>query len=136
MGNKRGAMHISKAPKRRVPIDPTASNDLTRVRSLKELRWLSPERLAKLVASLKTFDIKRGEVIFDEHQAAKYVYLLLSGTASITCLDTRQKRLLLALAPIGVIPKRPLLQGRNWDRRSLRGFQQLPSRKNRRGPVR
>lgn len=103
-------LRIGIALRRRTLISgPGSLNNLTRVGSLKELRWLSRERLTSLATLMTTFNVKKGEIIFNESESTKYIYLLLSGTASISCVDTRQKRVLLALVSVGLVPQLPSL---------------------------
>jgi CRP-like cAMP-binding protein len=92
-------------------------SDLDRLKRLKSLSWLSASDLAGLANGLVLANFKRHEVIAREAALASDAHLLLSGVASITCLNARGERVTVALLAPGPIPKFPAMPV------SLYGFQ-------------
>ena len=84
-------------------------SDLDRLKRLKSLWWLSASDLAALANGLVVGDFKRHEVIAREAALASDAYLLLSGVASITCLNARGERVTVALLAPGPIPRFPAM---------------------------
>jgi CRP-like cAMP-binding protein len=90
----------------RVPLEV----DLDRLGRLKNLSWLSGPQLTLLVRALALANFKRRQVILTEVSFASDVNILLSGIARITCVNSRNERVTVALLPPGHIPEFPILQ--------------------------
>lgn len=58
---------------------------------------------------METTNFARHDVIVRESELASDVHILLAGTASMTCLNVRSERVLVALLPPGPIPQFPTL---------------------------
>jgi CRP-like cAMP-binding protein len=81
--------------------------DLERLGRLKSLSWLSQSELALLVSALSITNHKRHAVILREGALARDAHILLSGIARITCRNSRNERVTVALLPPGPIPQFP-----------------------------
>jgi CRP-like cAMP-binding protein len=89
----------------RVPLEV----DLDRLGRLKNLSWLSSPQLTLLVRALALANFKRRQVILTEASFASDVSILLTGVARITCINSRNERVTVALLPPGPIPEFPTL---------------------------
>ena len=58
---------------------------------------------------METANFTRHDVIVRESELASNAHVLLAGTASITCLNVRSERVMVALLPPGPIPQFPTL---------------------------
>lgn len=92
---------------------------ISEVRGLKKLKnmsWLSVERVDKLARALSVSTVEEREIIFDEKSVPESVYILLSGIARITCRNRKgQRRLVFMVAP-GMISGLPLpVNGISYD---------------------
>lgn len=83
--------------------------DLERLRRLKSLSWLSQPELAVLVSALTITNHKRHSVILREGALARDAHILLSGIARITCRNSRNERVTVALLAPGPIPQFPAI---------------------------
>jgi CRP-like cAMP-binding protein len=83
--------------------------DLERLGRLKSLSWLSQPELALLVSALAITNHKRHAVILREGALARDAHILLSGIARITCRNSRNERVTVALLPPGPIPQFPAM---------------------------
>jgi CRP-like cAMP-binding protein len=86
-----------------------SESDLDRLRRLKSLSWLSVSELADIAGALVLANFKTHEVIAREATLASDAYLLLTGVASITCLNGKGERVTVALLAPGPIPKFPAM---------------------------
>jgi CRP/FNR family transcriptional regulator, cyclic AMP receptor protein len=78
------------------------------LKKLKNMSWLSAERVDKLARALKVSTVEERGIIFDEKSLPESVYILLSGIARITCRNRKgQRRLVIIVAP-GMISGFPL----------------------------
>ncbi len=85
------------------------ATDLDLLGQLPAFSWLSgPDRLL-LLSAMETNNFTRHDVIVRESDLASNAHVLLAGTASITCLNVRSDRVLVALLPPGPIPQFPTL---------------------------
>jgi CRP-like cAMP-binding protein len=82
---------------------------LDRLGRLKNLSWLSEPQLALLGGALALANFKRRQVILTETAFASDVSILLTGIARITCINSRNERVTVALLPPGPIPEFPTL---------------------------
>jgi CRP/FNR family cyclic AMP-dependent transcriptional regulator len=85
------------------------ATDLELLGQLKAFSWLSnPDRL-QLLSAMEATNFIRHDVIVRESDLASNAHVLLAGTASITCLNVKSERVLVALLPPGPIPQFPTL---------------------------
>ncbi|MGA7869473.1 MAG: Crp/Fnr family transcriptional regulator [Candidatus Binatus sp.] len=93
--------------------DSSRDADFDRLSRLKSLSWLSPSELTLLVGSLALANYKRHSVILRDVALARDAHILLAGVARITCRNTRNERVtvaMLAPVPIPEFPALPLSQ--------------------------
>ena len=90
-------------------IRNSPDSDLDKLSRLKALSWLSASQLKVLAGTLALADFKRLQVIFREDALAAGAHILLKGIARITCLNSHNKRVTIALLPPGPIPEFPSL---------------------------
>src|SRR5690349_89404 len=77
------------------------------LRRLKNMSWLSAQRVERLARALVVSTVAKREIVFDEKSVPESVYILLSGIARITCRNRKgQRRLVIMVAP-GMIPGFP-----------------------------
>jgi len=83
---------------------------------LKNISWLSAQRVERLARALIVRTVEKREIIFDEKNVPESVYILLSGIARITCRNRKgQRRLVMMVAP-GMISGFPLpVNGISYD---------------------
>ena len=98
------------------PIDVYLNNehkaratDFELLGHLKAFSWLSNPDKTRLLAALETTNFIKHDVIVRESELASNAHILLAGTASITCLNVRTERVVVALLPPGPIPEFPTL---------------------------
>jgi CRP-like cAMP-binding protein len=73
-------------------------------KNLQQLRNLSsfgPSQLEKFAAHLSVKNYRKNEIVFDQDEEAKLVYLLISGVARISYLNTHEKQTIVSLVPAG-----------------------------------
>jgi CRP-like cAMP-binding protein len=85
------------------------ATDLELLGQLKAFSWLSNPDRAHLLSGLEITNFIKHDVIVRESELASNAYILLAGTASITCLNVRTERVMLALIAPGPIPEFPTL---------------------------
>src|ERR1700678_1034039 len=83
--------------------------DLDRLSRLKALSWLSPSELKLLASALSFSNYKQHELILQDVALAQGAHILLAGIARITCRNTRNERVTVALLAPGPIPDFPAL---------------------------
>jgi CRP-like cAMP-binding protein len=83
--------------------------DLELLGNLKAFSWLSSLDKTRLLSALETANFLKHEVIVREADLASTAHILLAGSASITCLNGRTERVMVALLPPGPIPEFPKL---------------------------
>jgi CRP/FNR family transcriptional regulator len=81
--------------------------ELPNLKRFKNLSWLSASRATKVARELVVRTFQSGEIIFDERTAPKSIYILLSGTARITCLNRKGQRVLVVMVPPGMVSGLP-----------------------------
>jgi CRP/FNR family cyclic AMP-dependent transcriptional regulator len=86
------------------------------LRRLKNMSWLSAQRVERLARALVVSTVEKREIVFDEKSVPESVYILLSGIARITCRNRKgQRRLVIMVAP-GMISGFPLpVSGISYD---------------------
>ena len=85
------------------------ATDLELFGYLKAFSWLSNSDKTNFVSALEIANFTKREVILRESQLASTAHILLAGTASLTCLNVRSERVVVALMPPGPIPEFPAL---------------------------
>jgi CRP-like cAMP-binding protein len=85
------------------------ATDLELFGQLTAFSWLSNPDRTNLVAALEIANFTKRDVILRESQLASTAHILLAGTASLTCLNVRTERVMVALLPPGPIPEFPTL---------------------------
>jgi len=76
---------------------------------LKAFSRLSNSDKTSLVSALGIANFTKREVILRESALASDAHILLAGTASLTCLNAKTERIVVALLPPGPIPEFPTL---------------------------
>jgi Crp-like helix-turn-helix domain len=83
--------------------------DLDRLSRLKALSWLSPPELKLLASALSLSNYKRHALILRDVAVAQGAHILLAGIARITCRNSSNERVTVALLAPGPIPAFPAL---------------------------
>ena len=83
------------------------ATDLELLGNLNAFSWLSATDKTQLVSALDVANFSKREVILRESDLASNANILLAGTATITCLNVRSERVMVALLPPGPIPEFP-----------------------------
>jgi CRP-like cAMP-binding protein len=76
---------------------------------LKAFSWLSNSDKFHLTSALEIANFTKREVILRESELASSAHILLAGASSLTCLNVRSDRVVVALLPPGPIPEFPTL---------------------------
>ena len=71
------------------------------LQQLKTLASLSPNQLERLASNLFVRTFKRGEIIFDQEEEAKSIYILLSGIVRVTYVSGHERQTIVSLLPAG-----------------------------------
>ncbi len=85
------------------------ATDLELLGRLTAFCWLSNPDKSNLLSTLEISNFTKREVILRESELASTAHILLAGTASLTCLNVRTERIMVALLPPGPIPEFPTL---------------------------
>jgi CRP-like cAMP-binding protein len=85
------------------------ATDLELLGHLKAFSWLSSLDKTHLLSALETANFSKHDVIVRESDLAANAHILLAGSASITCLNVKTERVMVALLPPGPIPEFPRL---------------------------
>ncbi len=85
------------------------ASDLELLGYLKVFSWLSNSDKISLVSALRIANFTKREVVLRESALASDAHILLAGTASLTCLNAKTERVMVALLPPGPIPEFPTL---------------------------
>jgi CRP-like cAMP-binding protein len=94
---------------------PLRDTDLNKLSRLKALSWLSTAELTTLVNVLVSANFERHEIILGEAALASDAHILLTGIASITCMNARRERVTVALIAPGPIPEFPSWETRGFN---------------------
>lgn len=90
--------------------------DLEKLGRLKIFSWLSPAEVKVLGSTLNVENFERNEVIYQESKISfTEAHVLITGIARITCLNSHDERVTLALIAPGPIPEFPLLSANRFD---------------------
>jgi CRP-like cAMP-binding protein len=85
------------------------ATDLELLGQLKAFSWLSNSDKSRLLSALEITNFAKHDVIVRESELASSAHILLAGTGSITCLNVRTERIMVALLAPGPIPEFPIL---------------------------
>src|ERR1700730_17885019 len=83
------------------------ASEIRRLRELKNISWLTPRQLTRLVKALTLSRIEKRGIIFDEKHSPESAYVLLTGVAQITCRNRKGERTLVIMVAPGMIPGIP-----------------------------
>jgi CRP-like cAMP-binding protein len=75
--------------------------DAATLKRLKGLAAFSSPQLQKLANSLSIRHLKKHQIIFDQDEEAKLVYLVISGVVRCSYLNSNQKQIVVSLIPPG-----------------------------------
>ena len=84
-----------------------SEGDLDKLSQIKGLSWLSPLGLKMVMSEISLRDFKKHEVVASEAELASEIHFLLSGVASITCLNAHGERVTVAMLAPGPVPEFP-----------------------------
>jgi CRP/FNR family transcriptional regulator len=88
-------------------MDAVRASEIRRLRGLKNISWLTPRQLTRLVKALTPSRVEKRGIIFDEKHSPESAYVLLSGIARITCRNRKGERTLVIMVAPGMIPGFP-----------------------------
>jgi CRP/FNR family transcriptional regulator len=71
------------------------------LRKLKSLEWLTSAQLERLAQRMVVKKLRKKEVIFNQGQSAKMIYLVLAGTVRLSTANQEDKRVVVTLVPPG-----------------------------------
>jgi CRP-like cAMP-binding protein len=77
------------------------SVDAKTLQQLKNLAGFSAAHLEKLADNLSVETAKKNEVVFDQGDDAKLVYLLLSGVVKLSFISNHERETIVSLLPAG-----------------------------------
>jgi CRP-like cAMP-binding protein len=75
--------------------------DIKKLQQLENLSGFSAAQLDKFAANLSVKDYKKSEIVFDQDEDAKLIYLLLSGIVRLSYLYSDEKQTIVSLVPAG-----------------------------------
>lgn len=73
------------------------------LQKLKNLASFSPAELEKLASHLSIRTFKKNEIVFDQDEEAKFIYLLVSGIVRVSYINSQQRHTIVSLLPAGEI---------------------------------
>jgi CRP-like cAMP-binding protein len=68
---------------------------------LKSLASFPGPQLEKLAANLAVRDFEKNEIVFDQEEEARFVYLLVSGVARVSYISSHERQTVVSLVPSG-----------------------------------
>lgn len=75
--------------------------DVKNLQRLKNLARFSPERLEKLAHHCTVRTFEKSEIIFDQDEHARWVYLLLAGVVSVSHISINERHTIVSLLSAG-----------------------------------
>jgi len=78
-----------------------ASVNAKNLQELKNLSSFSLSQLEKFADNLSVRNYRKNEIVFDQDQEAKLVYLVISGVARVSYLNTHENQTIVSLLPAG-----------------------------------
>lgn len=82
----------------KTPINQVSVKDL---QQLKSLASFSPNQLERFASNLSIRTFKRGEIIFDQEEEARFIYFLLSGIVRVAYISSHERHTIVSLLPAG-----------------------------------
>jgi CRP-like cAMP-binding protein len=73
------------------------------LQKLKNLASFPPGDLEKLASHVSIKSFKRNEIVFDQDEEARFIYLLLSGIVRVSYINNQQRHTIVSLLPAGEI---------------------------------
>jgi CRP-like cAMP-binding protein len=71
------------------------------LQQLKNLSAFSPMQLEKLASNLSIKTFSKNDIIFDQDQEAKFIYVLLSGVVRVSYINSHERQTIVRLLPAG-----------------------------------
>jgi CRP-like cAMP-binding protein len=71
------------------------------LQKLKNLSAFSPMQLEKLASNLSIKTFGKNEIVFDQDQEARFIYLLLSGVVRVSYINSHERQTIVRLLPAG-----------------------------------
>jgi CRP/FNR family transcriptional regulator, cyclic AMP receptor protein len=71
------------------------------LQQLKNLSAFSPTQLEKLASNLSIKTFSKNDIIFDQDQEAKFIYVLLSGVVRASYINSHERQTIVRLLPAG-----------------------------------
>ncbi|HWP60115.1 MAG TPA: Crp/Fnr family transcriptional regulator [Candidatus Acidoferrales bacterium] len=71
------------------------------LQQLKDLARFPLSQLERLAAALTVRQLRKNEIVFDQDEPARLIYLLLSGVVRVSYLNTHEKQTIVSLLPKG-----------------------------------
>jgi CRP/FNR family transcriptional regulator, cyclic AMP receptor protein len=71
------------------------------LQQLKNLASFSPAQLEKLASNLAVKAFDTNEIVFDQDEEAKFIYLLLSGIIRVSYINSHKRQTIVSLLPAG-----------------------------------
>jgi CRP-like cAMP-binding protein len=71
------------------------------LQQLKNLASFSPAQLEKLASNLAVKAFDKNEIVFDQDEEAKFIYLLLSGIIRVSYINSHKRQTIVSLLPAG-----------------------------------
>jgi CRP/FNR family transcriptional regulator len=71
------------------------------LQQLKSLASFSAPRLEKLASSLSIKTYEKNEIVFDQDEEARFIYLLLSGIVRVSYISSHERQTTVSLLPAG-----------------------------------
>jgi CRP-like cAMP-binding protein len=71
------------------------------LQKLKNLSAFSPTQLEKLASNLSIKTFGKNEIVFDQDQEARFIYLLLSGVVRVSYINSHERQTIVRLLPAG-----------------------------------
>ena len=68
---------------------------------LKNLSAFSPMQLEKLASNLSIKTFAKNDIVFDQGQEAKFIYVLLSGVVRVSYINSHERQTVVRLLPAG-----------------------------------
>jgi CRP/FNR family cyclic AMP-dependent transcriptional regulator len=71
------------------------------LQQLKNLSAFSPTQLEKLASNLSIKTFAKNDIVFDQDQEAKFIYVLLSGVVRVSYINSHERQTIVRLLPDG-----------------------------------
>src|SRR5215510_9208562 len=80
---------------------PTNQVNVKELQKLSDLAAFSATQLEKLASNLSVKTFEKDEIIFDQDEEAKFIYLSLSGIVRVSYINSHQRQTIVNLLPAG-----------------------------------